>query len=79
MADQHAPSPVLLRTLFAFVLSLIAAGLITGYECQVGTTDQCLMSKGFFPYYWGVLFIVSWLLAASLGFPRRRSPEDTSG
>lgn len=70
-------SPWIGSALIAFCLSLIAAALMTGYECKVGTTDQCLMSKGLFPFYLGVLFLLLWPLVAAVGSAFSGSRKDS--
>jgi hypothetical protein len=54
---------------------VIAAGLLSFlfavgthvYDCQTGTHEQCLMSRGFFWAYWLVSFLVAWAVVASFG------------
>jgi len=78
MQSRDKPSPWIFHALLAFVLALIAAALVTGYDCEVGTTDQCLMSKGMYPFYLGVLFLVLWPLVAAVGRAVGGSRKDLS-
>ena len=51
--------------LIAVVISFLCAIGMHVYDCQTGTHEQCLMSKGFFWLYWLVSFLVAWLVVAS--------------
>jgi hypothetical protein len=53
--------------IIALALAFLAAIGLNFFECQIGTTDQCSMSKGFFPFYWGGMFLILWPMVALLG------------
>jgi hypothetical protein len=59
--------PWLLDALVAAGIALVIALLVHGYDCATGSTDVCLMSKGFFVVYWAIAFVVCWPFAAWIG------------
>ena len=53
--------------LIAGLLSFLFAIGAHFYDCQTGTHEQCLMSKGFFWGYWIGSFLLAWAIVACIG------------
>ena len=53
--------------IIAGLLSFFIALGIHVFDCQTGTHEQCLMSRGLFWVYWLVSFLVAWGIVASFG------------
>jgi hypothetical protein len=62
--EQQEPSRWPSPMFISLAVSFLGAALLHAYDCDAGSTDQCLMSKGMFPAYWGGAFIVSWPVVA---------------
>jgi hypothetical protein len=54
--------------LIAFVLALVVTVVVLGSSCGGGGghSDSCLISQGMFPFVLGFLFLVAWVIVASL-------------
>jgi hypothetical protein len=79
MTETRKFSRWLSYAIVALAISMLGAALMTAFECKVGTTDQCLMSQGFFLFYWGGLFVLLWPIVAIVGAAqkaRRERAED---
>jgi hypothetical protein len=66
MATKSTPSRWWKHAGIAFLLAFVVAGLLHGYDCRGATTDQCLVSKGLFPYYFAIAFLVLWPIVAAI-------------
>jgi nitrate reductase NapE component len=56
--------------LIAMGVSFLCAVGLVSYDCST-PTETCMISKGFFPVYWFVLFIPVWPLVSVFGQPTR--------
>ena len=67
--------PILVAAGFAFMISVG----VHFFDCHAGTTEQCLVSKGLFPVYWGASFLMVWPIAALIAarVNRRETPIET--
>lgn len=63
--------------LIAGLLSFLFAVAVHVYDCQSGTHEQCLMSRGFFWGYWIGSFLVALAVVASVGVTIRWLREMT--
>jgi hypothetical protein len=73
--EKEKPSRWPSQVFISLAVSFFGAILLHAYSCDTGTTDQCLMSKGLFPVYWGVGFIMSWPAVAMVAAVIRERKE----
>ena len=77
-ADRKIASLANWKTYAVIALLLSLLGAVAGnvYDCNNGTHEQCMISKGLFPIYWAVGLLVAWPLVALLGSALKDDQKD---